>query len=147
MMFNKIHRIFHVMVRFMEIQVKRRNELRHYINFCKIKIRLIKVATKNIERARSLFISYFSSKLFNTFFHSSSYFTNVIKIDIINVHSVKKYKNGTLLIIPIQITVEKVIMDYCPLQFDDQTFFLAVRMHRGSLPNFNFFNVTPQIFQ
>ena len=38
-------------------------------------------------------------------------------------------------------------MDYCLLQFDALIFFLGVRLHGGSLPNFNFFNVNPQIFQ
>ena len=32
-------------------------------------------------------------------------------------------------------------MDYCLLQFDALIFFLGVRLHRGSLPNFNFFNL------
>ena len=40
-----------------------------------------------------------------------------------------------------------IIMDYCPLQFDALKFFLGMRLHGGSLPNFNFFNVNPQIFQ
>ena len=40
-----------------------------------------------------------------------------------------------------------IIMDYCLLQFDALKFFLGVRLHGGSLPNFNFFNVNPQIWQ
>ena len=42
-----------------------------------------------------------------------------------------------------------IIMDYCLLEFDALKFFLRVRLHGGSQPNFNFFNVTPppQIFQ
>ena len=40
-----------------------------------------------------------------------------------------------------------IIMDYCLLQFDPLKFFLGVRLHGGFLPNFNFFNVNPQIFQ
>ena len=40
-----------------------------------------------------------------------------------------------------------IIIDYCLLQFDALKFFLGVRLHGGSLPNFNFFNVNPQIFQ
>ena len=40
-----------------------------------------------------------------------------------------------------------VIMDYCLLQFDALKFFLEARLHGGSLPNFNFFNVNPQISQ
>ena len=39
-----------------------------------------------------------------------------------------------------------IIMDYC-LQFDALKFFLGVRLHGGSQPNSNFFNVNPQIFQ
>ena len=39
-----------------------------------------------------------------------------------------------------------IIMDYCLLQFDILKFFLGVRLHGGgSQPNFNFFNVNPQI--
>ena len=39
------------------------------------------------------------------------------------------------------------ITDYCLLQFDALKFFLGVRLHGGSQPNFNFFNVNPRIFQ
>ena len=37
------------------------------------------------------------------------------------------------------------IMDYCQLQFDSLKFFLALCLHGGSLPNFNFFNVHTQV--
>ena len=40
-----------------------------------------------------------------------------------------------------------IIMDYCLLQFDALKIFLGVRLHGGSQPNFNYFNVNPQIFQ
>ena len=40
-----------------------------------------------------------------------------------------------------------IVMNYCLLQFDTLKFFLGVRLLEGSLPNFNFFNVNPQIFQ
>ena len=40
-----------------------------------------------------------------------------------------------------------IIMDKCLLQFDALKFFLGVRLHGGSQPNFNFFNLNPQIFQ
>ena len=40
-----------------------------------------------------------------------------------------------------------VIMDYCQFQFYALKFFLRVRLYGGSPPNFNFFNVNPQIFQ
>ena len=40
-----------------------------------------------------------------------------------------------------------IIMDFCLLQFDALKIFLRVRLHGGSLPNFQFFNVSPQIFQ
>ena len=40
-----------------------------------------------------------------------------------------------------------IIMDYCLLQFDDLKFLLGVRLHGTSVPNFDFFNVNPQIFQ
>ena len=39
------------------------------------------------------------------------------------------------------------IMDYCLLQYDALKFFLRVRLHGGSRPHFNFFNVNPQTFQ
>ena len=38
-------------------------------------------------------------------------------------------------------------MDYCQLQFDALKFLLGVRLQGGSQPNFNYFNVNPQIFQ
>ena len=40
-----------------------------------------------------------------------------------------------------------IIMDYCILKFDALNFFFGLRLHGGSLPNFNFFNVNPQFFQ
>ena len=40
-----------------------------------------------------------------------------------------------------------IIIDYCLLEFDALKFFLGVRLHGGSQPNFNFFNVNPQIFR
>ena len=40
-----------------------------------------------------------------------------------------------------------IIMDYCPLHLDALKCFLGMRLHGGSLPNFKFFNVNPQIFQ
>ena len=40
-----------------------------------------------------------------------------------------------------------IIIYYCVLQFDALKFFLEVRLHGGSVPNFIFFNVNPQIFQ
>ena len=40
-----------------------------------------------------------------------------------------------------------IIMDYCLLQVDTLKFFLGVRLQEESLPNFNVFNVNPQIFQ
>ena len=40
-----------------------------------------------------------------------------------------------------------IIMDYSLLQFDALKYFLGVHLYGGSQPNFNFFNVNPQIFQ
>ena len=34
-----------------------------------------------------------------------------------------------------------IMVDYCLLQFHAFKFLLGVRLHGGSLPNFNFFNV------
>ena len=39
-----------------------------------------------------------------------------------------------------------IIMDYCLLQFDVLKFSLGIHLHGGSQPNFNFFNINPQIF-
>ena len=47
----------------------------------------------------------------------------------------------------IKIKQVSIIMDYCLLQFDDLNFFFGLCLHGGSLPNFNFFNENPQIFQ
>ena len=38
-------------------------------------------------------------------------------------------------------------MDFCLPQFDALIFFLGVRLHGKSIPNFDFFNVKPQIRQ
>ena len=40
-----------------------------------------------------------------------------------------------------------VNVDYCLLQSDALNFFLEVRLHVESLPNFYFFKVNPQILQ
>ena len=46
------------------------------------------------------------------------------------------------------MTLVPIIMDYFLLEFDALKFFLRVGLYEGeSLPNFNFFNVNPQIFQ
>ena len=44
-----------------------------------------------------------------------------------------------------EIKLVPIIMDYCLLQFNALKFVLGVCPHRGSVPNFNFFNVKPQI--
>ena len=46
-----------------------------------------------------------------------------------------------------EMKLAPTIMDYCLPQVDALKFFLGVRLHRASQPNFNFFNVNPQIFQ
>ena len=51
-----------------------------------------------------------------------------------------------------QIIIQKMkrvptIMDYCLLQLDALKVFFGLRLHGGSLPNFNFFNVNLKIFQ
>ena len=40
-----------------------------------------------------------------------------------------------------------IIMDYYLFQFHSLEFFLELRLHGGTLPNFNFFNANFQIFQ
>ena len=47
----------------------------------------------------------------------------------------------------IEMKLVPMIMDCCLLQFEASKFFLGVRLHGDSLPNFNFFKVNPQIFQ
>ena len=46
-----------------------------------------------------------------------------------------------------EMKLVSIIMDYCLLQFDALKFFLGVRLHGGSVPNFSFFNVNSLIFQ
>ena len=40
-----------------------------------------------------------------------------------------------------------IIKDYCPLQFDALKFFLGAHLREGSLSNFNFSNISLQIFE
>ena len=47
----------------------------------------------------------------------------------------------------IEMKLVPIIMEQCLLQFDALKFFFGLRLHERSLPNFNFFNVNPQIFQ
>ena len=55
-----------------------------------------------------------------------------------SINSVRNYRREMKLI-PIDV-------DYCLLQFDALKIFLGVHLHGiGSLPNFNFFNVNPQM--
>ena len=48
-----------------------------------------------------------------------------------------------------EMKLVSINMDYCLVQFDALKFFLGVHLHGGrggmSLPNFNFFNLNPQI--
>ena len=47
-----------------------------------------------------------------------------------------------------EMKLRPIIMAFCLLQFDALKFFFRLRLHGGgSLSNFNFFNVNPQIFQ
>ena len=46
-----------------------------------------------------------------------------------------------------QMKLISIIKDYCLLQSDALKSFLGIRLHGGSLPIFNFFNVNSQIFQ
>ena len=46
-----------------------------------------------------------------------------------------------------EMKLVKIIMNYCLLKFYALKFSLEVRLQGGSLPNFNFYNVNPQIFQ
>ena len=46
-----------------------------------------------------------------------------------------------------EMKLVSIIMGYCLLQVDALKFFLGVRIHGESKPNFNFFNVNPQNFQ
>ena len=47
----------------------------------------------------------------------------------------------------IEMKLVPIIKDYCLLQFDALKNFLGVRLLGSSEPNFNFFNVNPQILQ
>ena len=64
-----------------------------------------------------------------------------------NVQSVKQKRTNSNTNYRRKMEPVPIIMDYCLLQFDSLKFFLGFRLHGGSEPNFNFFNVTPQIFQ
>ena len=55
-----------------------------------------------------------------------------------NYYFKTKYRTETKLV--------PIIMDYCLFQSDALKFFLGVRLHGGSLHNFNFFNVNPKFF-
>ena len=44
-----------------------------------------------------------------------------------------------------EMKLKAINMDYCLLQFHALKFCLGVNLHEGSLPNFNFFNLNPQI--
>ena len=47
-----------------------------------------------------------------------------------------------------EVKLVSIIMDYCLLQFDALKFYLGIRVHgEGSQPNFNFFNINPEISQ
>ena len=57
--------------------------------------------------------------------------------------SIKKERNTPIHFntnYPTEMNFVAIIMDYCLLQFNALTFFLGVRPHGGSQPNFNFFN-------
>ena len=62
----------------------------------------------------------------------------------------RKKEKETPLFISIQsyrteMKLVPIIMDHCLLQFDALKFFLGMRLHGGSPPNFNFFECkTPQ---
>ena len=67
------------------------------------------------------------------------------------MYSSSKKKQNTPIYFNTNYHTEKklvpIIMDWCLLQFDALKIFFELRLHGGSLPNFNFFNVNPQIFQ
>ena len=67
-----------------------------------------------------------------------------------NVQWVKKKRNILIYFntnYRIEVKLVPFIMNYCLLQFDALKIFLGVRLHVGSLSNFNFFYVNSQIMQ
>ena len=56
---NDIVKIFQDVESFMGIQMRRENERRHYTNFYKVKIMIIRLAFKSSGRVVNLFIFYF----------------------------------------------------------------------------------------
>ena len=70
------------------------------------------------------------------------------KCYICTVGQKKKKKKRKKKEIPLFISMKliPIIMDYCLLEFDALNFFLGVRLHGGSLPNFNFFQCKPLNF-
>ena len=96
----------------------------------------------------------FYYRTFSRCLQSSTYISCYICLIIIsglfnNVQSAKKKRN-TLIYSNTNYRTEMklvpIIIDYYLLQFDALKFFFGVRLHGGSLPNFNFFNVKPQVF-
>ena len=68
-----------------------------------------------------------------------------------NTHIHTKKKRNTSFYVNTNYRTEMkpvpIKMDYCLLQFDASNFFLGIRLHGKSQPNFNFFNVNYKVFQ
>ena len=77
--------------------------------------------------------------------------TSVIFSAILLLKLVQSVKEKTYILINFNTNYSRemkfvpISIDYCILPFDTLKFFLAVRLHGGSLPNINFFNVNSQI--
>ena len=72
-------------------------------------------------------------------------------VDVIYEQSVKRKKRNTpsnsITKYCKETKLVPINMNHCLLQFGALKFALVVRLHGGSLPNFNFFNVNSQIWQ
>ena len=113
-------------------------------------IRYWKQLNINFCKTRSSLKSFESITVNNS--SSSNIHFNDLSIWKRSLYTVSQIKNETPLFISIQIIVQKwdwyqsswiiVYFSLMPLKF-----FLGIHLHGGSLPNFNFFNVSLQIFQ
>ena len=84
-------------------------------------------------------------------FHQPCFLLSFVISSNASMYSRSKKKRNTPIYFNINYRTEMklvpIIMDQCLLQFDVLKFFFGLRLHRGSRPNFNFFNVNSQIFQ
>ena len=120
-----------------------------------VKVKYFKYSTFCTGWIFELCITFKWSFFFRWFLWKSIYFKHfVYRISyryIVYMYSTQVRKKNILIYSNTNYSIEmklvSIIMDYCLLQFDALKFFLGGRLHGGSQPNFNFFNVNTQIFR